>query len=256
MKTRSAHASPQVSVVIPFYNAREYLAETLASLAAQNWDALEVIGVDDGSTDDSAELFLRCAPAARLLRQENKGPAHARNAAIHAATGEYIAFLDSDDLWPAGKLQMQLQRLQSFPELLATVGCMRLFRDELGDEGRSVRKWSAPSFLFLLGSMLAHRRIFDPDHVGVFDVDRFAFNGEDTDWFLRAWESGLPMEISEDTTLFYRRRPGSLSENADDTKRGFAALMMASLKRRRDVSGRVRPLPNTLRIPQQMTPRT
>jgi hypothetical protein len=103
--------------------------------------------------------------------------------------------------------------------------------------------------------MVARREFFAAEHIGDFDVEKFPFNGEDTDWFLRAWESALPMEISEETSLFYRRRKGSLSENSEDTKRGLAGIMMASLRRRRDASGNVRPLPPSLRFPGNLMAR-
>jgi len=243
-------SQPRISVIMPIYNAAAYLPETLSSLRAQNWSDLEVIGVDDGSTDGSPEVFQEHCPRGILLRQPNRGPSHARNAAIAAATGSFITFLDSDDLWPEGKLARQLARLQADPALFATLGYIQLFTDVDAPSGGAIRReWGKPFFLFLLGGMLARREIFQPDRVGVFDAARFPFNGEDTDWFLRAWESGLPLEIVDDTTIHYRRRGGSLTSNADDTKRGFAGLMMTSLRRRRDPSGRVRPLPNSLRMP-------
>lgn len=241
---------PRVSVIMPIYNAAAFLPETLGTLAAQEWPDLEVIGIDDGSSDDSCEVFQRFCPQARLLRQANQGPSRARNAGIGAATGEYITFLDADDLWPAGKLARQVARLRTAPELMATMGYMQLFTDAPAGEGGGLRReWGTPFFLFLLGGMVARAELFRPERVGGFDAERFPFNGEDTDWFLRAWESGLPLEIVDDTTLFYRRRTGSLTSNADDTKRGFAGLMMTSLRRRRDASGKVRPLPNSLRLP-------
>ena len=242
--------APRVSVIIPLYNTRDYLKETMQSLHAQAWENLEVIAVDDGSSDDSAELFSQLCPQGILFRQKNQGPSMARNLALQAATGDYIAFLDGDDLWPEGKLARQVQRLENDAQLEATLGFVRLFTDD----PVAGRQWGTPFFLFLLGGMLARRALFLPNSVGSFDATRFPFMGEDTDWFLRAWESGRIMDIVEEPTIFYRRRSGSLTHNPADTKRSFAGLVMTSLARRRSGGGPARPLPATLRIPALLKP--
>jgi len=244
--------APRISVIMPLFNARPFLAETIASLRAQNYPDLELIAVDDGSTDGSPELFSELCPDATLLRQSNRGPSAARNAAIACATGRYLAFLDADDLWPAGKIARQIARLEADPALEATLGLIKLFTDPLSADGTpdaSARQWGQPFFLFLLGGMIARRELFAPDQVGNFDEIRCPFQGEDTDWFLRAWENARRMEILEEPTIFYRRRAGSLTHNPDDTKRGFAGLLMTSIKRRRLPDGKLRPLPDTLKIP-------
>jgi len=98
-----------VSVVIPVWNGERFLRQCLDSVLAQEHRPLEIIVVDDGSTDGSARIAAGYASAVRVLRQENRGPAAARNAGLDAATGEYIAFNDCDDLWQPGKLARQLE---------------------------------------------------------------------------------------------------------------------------------------------------
>jgi glycosyltransferase involved in cell wall biosynthesis len=247
-----AAPAPRVSVIMPLFNARPFLAETIASLEAQNWPDLELIAVDDGSSDGSPELFAKLCPRATLIRQSNRGPSAARNAAIARATGRYLAFLDADDLWPAGKLARQVARLEADPALEAVLGLIQLFTDQLSADGSplpATREWGQPFFLFLLGGMVCRRELFSSDQLGGFDEARFPFQGEDTDWFLRAWENARRMEILEDVSIFYRRRAGSLTQNPDDTKRGFAGLLLTSIKRRRGPDGKLRPLPDTLKIP-------
>lgn len=242
-------ATPRVSVVMPLHNIRPYLAEAVASLRAQAWPDLEVIGVDDESTDGSAELFAELCPEARLVRQSNQGPALARNVGLAHATGDFIAFLDGDDLWPAGKLARQVGRLQADPSLEASLGFIHMFTDNPAG-----REWGRPHFLFLLGGMVARRGLFSlaEGGVGGFDAARFPYRGEDTDWFFRAWESGRAIEIREETEILYRRRPGSLTASSDDTKRSFPSLLMTSLRRRRRPDGSTRPLPTTLRLPAHL----
>ena len=103
---------PLVSVVIAAHNAAPYVASTLASACAQTYRALEVVVVNDGSTDSTADVVCGFAEAdsrIRLLCQENKGVASARNLGIEAARGAFIAPLDADDVWYADKIARQLE---------------------------------------------------------------------------------------------------------------------------------------------------
>jgi glycosyltransferase involved in cell wall biosynthesis len=113
-KLEAIIAAKLVSVVIPTFGRAEQLASALASVAAQTHRAVEVVVVDDGSAaDDAAEIAEHVARnGARLIRQENRGPAVARNAGWAAARGEYVAFLDSDDLFLPGKLAIQLRAME------------------------------------------------------------------------------------------------------------------------------------------------
>lgn len=97
-----------VSVVIPVYNAAEHLKETLESIFSQTFTNLEVVAVDDGSADDSVAILRSYGDRVVLVEQENQGPAAARNQGVKHARGEWIAFLDADDLWVPGKLEAQL----------------------------------------------------------------------------------------------------------------------------------------------------
>ncbi|HEY0959864.1 MAG TPA: glycosyltransferase family 2 protein [Novosphingobium sp.] len=106
--------APLVSVVIPNYNGSPTLDETLRSVRAQSHEALEILVVDDGSTDESAALVERHAvqdPRVRLIRQANAGVAAARNTGWREARSDFIAFVDSDDLWTTDKIALQLERM-------------------------------------------------------------------------------------------------------------------------------------------------
>jgi glycosyltransferase involved in cell wall biosynthesis len=121
---------PQVSVVIPVYNAIDHIEECLASVINQRTPfSLEVIVVDDGSTDGTLEK-LRSTSGLTCLAQSNRGPATARNSGIRHARGEYIAFLDADDLWPESKLQKQVELLQRHPDAAMCFGDCRQFKDK------------------------------------------------------------------------------------------------------------------------------
>jgi Glycosyl transferase family 2 len=129
-------AGPLVSVVIPAFNAEATLERTLRSVSAQDYARLEILIVDDGSTDSTAgiaELFCATEPRARLLRKENGGVASARNLAIAEACGDYVAPIDADDLWHPAKISRQVAAALAAPEPPGFVYCW--FRD-LDEAGR------------------------------------------------------------------------------------------------------------------------
>ncbi len=107
-----------VSVIIPTYNRAALVAEAVASVLAQTWRDFEVLVVDDGSTDGTIEALAPYASRLRLLRRESRGGVSAaRNTGIKAARGEWLAFLDSDDLWLPEKLSRQMAYLAAHPDL-------------------------------------------------------------------------------------------------------------------------------------------
>jgi len=106
-----------ISVVIPTYNRSHTLARALDSVIAQSVQPLEIIVIDDGSTDDTGTLVKSQYPDVKLYRQSNHGVSHARNRGIESANGEWIAFLDSDDAWYPGKLEAQLRELERNPSI-------------------------------------------------------------------------------------------------------------------------------------------
>lgn len=104
---------PTYSVVIPCYNGARFLRETLDSVLAQTAPALEVLVIDDGSTDDSAAVAEAYGPPVRVIRQANQGESVARNRGIDEARGEWVAFVDADDLWAPEKIESQLTAINS-----------------------------------------------------------------------------------------------------------------------------------------------
>ena len=117
-----------VSVVVPAYNCADYIGDALSSIFEQTYQPLEVIVVDDGSTDFTAKI-VKSYRTVRYIHQSNGGPSRARNRGIHVAAGEYIAFLDADDLWPPDKLREQVAALKAQPRAGLVFGDMRCFAD-------------------------------------------------------------------------------------------------------------------------------
>jgi glycosyltransferase involved in cell wall biosynthesis len=112
--------SPAISVVIPTFNQPDFLEEALKSVLAQTFRDFEVIVVNDGSTDDTAQRLEGYSNRLRIINQENLGIGAARNRGIEAATGRYVALLDHDDTWHPDKLAIQYQFMRAHPE---AVGC-------------------------------------------------------------------------------------------------------------------------------------
>ncbi len=178
-----------VSVVIPTYNNAGTLAEAVASVRAQNWPELEIIVVDDGSTDHTPEaLKALTGPDLRIIRQANAGPAAARNAGIAEANREWVAFLDADDIWLPGKLDAQFDALSRRPDarFCFTDSVVRYLDGT--EELRACRTTDQPLFRELLSgnllgtpTMLVHGTCFRD--VGVFDPE--LRTGEDWDLWLR-----------------------------------------------------------------------
>lgn len=128
-----------VSVVVPTYNRAELLRQTLQSILAQTVPALEVIVVDDGSTDHTGQACAGFGDSIRYVRQSNQGLPMARNAGIEAARGEWIAFCDSDDLWRPRKLEVQIAALESTGAVwsITDFGLIASDGERLGNEGNS-----------------------------------------------------------------------------------------------------------------------
>lgn len=129
----SRRESPVVTVIIPAYNSAPTLQRAIDSALAQEGCRLEIIVIDDGSTDETPALLATYGKALRVFRQENAGVSAARNAGIESATGTFIAFLDADDEWLPGKLAKQLCVLQREPDV-DVVYCGAIFIKK--DDGR------------------------------------------------------------------------------------------------------------------------
>jgi hypothetical protein len=198
---------PLLSVVIPVYNGAKFLAEAVRNVLDQNYPRLEIIVVDDGSTDHIEQVVRRLPVDVRFFRQDNAGPAAARNRGVRDASGAMIAFLDVDDLWPEGTLLQMVRTLQAVPEMMVVHGHaqMLILDDRSGTyapEGNP-----AESFAYYIGAGLYRREAFET--VGLFDVSlRF---GEDIDWYTRLRERKLRFERLPQVTLQVRRHGANMT---------------------------------------------
>jgi glycosyltransferase involved in cell wall biosynthesis len=209
-----------VSVVIPAYNAGHYIADALASIAEQTLRDVEVIVVDDGSTDDTLHIVGGFATSIELvvIRQENGGPAAARNVGIRRARGRYCAFLDADDVMLPDRLEEQVALFYEDSELALVHSDLMTF-DERGIIHRTRRAFSKPSGGMILERLLIDnfittstvmaptQRLFD---AGLFNEGRRV--SEDFELWLR-FAARWKVAYIDHPLVRYRRRPGSLSED-------------------------------------------
>lgn len=221
----------EVSVIVPVYNGADTLEGALASILAQGCTDLEVIVVDDGSTDASAAVASRYGPPVRCLRRANGGPSAARNQGLDLARGRFVSFLDADDTWPAGRLRHHLDLFARHPETDIVIGATWTYSAP-GADGRALPLLPAPLIQHQLGSATYRRKIFD--RVG--SLDETLRYGEDLDWFRRALAAGAALRLTGEVALEYRMRPGSLSDGRSDHRHGFLAALHAHLRNRRQDS--------------------
>jgi len=193
---------PLVSVIIPVLNGEAYLDEALASVRGQAGGRTEVIVVDDGSTDGTADVVRARHGDVRYHYQENAGVGAARNAGLRLARGEFIAFLDADDYWLPGKLDRQLAVFRDRPETDAVFGHIRQFHSpDLPAEARArILCPEAPMPGELPSTVLCRRAVLD--RVGPFETQWKI--GQDVSWIMRARECGLRMVMLPD--VVYMRR--------------------------------------------------
>ncbi|MDC9837862.1 glycosyltransferase family 2 protein [Rhizobium binxianense] len=235
-------SEPLVSVVIPAFNAFPYIGRSLQSAARQTYQSLEIIVVNDGSTDDTAKIVEQMAVAdsrIRLLTTSNRGVAAARNTGIQASSGRFVAFLDADDLWDQTKIEKQVNALNRLSPQWAAVYALHYVID-LDDEiicpGRAnvARGYIYARHLTFKyvgnGSTLLVRREVALE-IGGFDSS-YAAAGiggcEDFDFELRL-AAHYYIEVIPERLVGYRQYPGNMSSNHIQMARGALEVVRRSL---------------------------
>ena len=223
---------PRISVVMAVKNAMPYLPDALDSIAAQTRPPHEVVLVDGGSTDGTVECAARYG--VRCVAETGTGFAGAWNDGIDATTGELLAFLDSDDRWPADKLARQVDRLIAHPELGATVGRVKFFMapGQRRPPGFKLELLEGDHVAHIPGSLVARRSTFD--RIGSFRTE-WKIAG-DVDWFARLKDSDIALDVGPDVVLFKRVHDANLSYLAARTtiiNEELVRLLRQSIHRQR-----------------------
>ena len=202
MTLREPPAMPTIGAVIPVWNGARYLAEAISSLLAQQATWSQIIVVDDGSTDASAEIAGAFGPPVTVQRQPNRGIAAARNAGVRALSCSLVAFLDADDLRVANSLAPQIARFADDASLELCFGAMQQFVSPELDAKTRARLVcpAAPGPACTSGTMVARREVFV--RYGLFDESLRA--GEFIDWITRAKAARVKFSIVEDLVMLRR----------------------------------------------------
>ena len=222
----------EVSCIVPVFNGERYLAETIESILAQTARPLEVVVVDDGSTDRTAELTESFGEPVRLVRQEHRGVSSARNLGVREARGELLAFLDADDLYLPRKTAQQLARFAARPELEMSAACTVNFwspdlaLDERDHDPKMTTPWPRH-----ISTWVIRRALFE--RIGNFDESMPL--SQDVDWHLRAESGGVVCETLPDVLTRRRLHRGNVTRHARaDCRAAVLKSLRGHLERRRE----------------------
>jgi len=214
-----------ISVIVPVYNGAPYVAEALASILAQAYHPLEIIVVDDGSTDDTAAIVQQFGPPVYYHHQRNQGSSVARNSGVAQAKGDWLAFLDADDLWTPNKLRVQIAVLQENPTVDVVWGHVVQFR---GDSPNPQAQ-AAPIPGYHVGTMLIRTRLFA--EIGAFSTTYF--QGEMVDWVARLQRSSVQQMMLPDVLMYRRIHQTNKGKSDRYSKREYLHVLQHHLKQKR-----------------------
>jgi glycosyltransferase involved in cell wall biosynthesis len=220
---------PIVSVVVPVYNMGRYLGDALRSVFVQDYRPIQVIVVDDGSSDDTAAVAQSFSGLAYLYQAHN-GVAAARNAGITLSQGEFVAFQDADDLWAPSKLSVQVQWLLEHPE----TGYVAAHFCNFLETGVARPPWVTEEQLAKdqkggIPNLMVRRSVFQK--IGLFDPSHEF--GSDLDWVVRAKDAGIVGETLPDVLLYRRIHASNHSYQWKGGKGLLLRALKASIERQR-----------------------
>ena len=211
---------PLVSVVIPNFNYSKYVCEAIDSVISQSYKNIEIIVVDDGSTDNSVELISQNYPGIKLIVKENGGVSSARNLGITESKGEYICFLDSDDVWNEKKIERQLEVALGNKSLFVYTGftacdyeliSYQRFLPRFHGDCQIYYRLKPTSAIALLGTSTAMISRELMSEVGFFDTDLKT----SADWdFMRRLSKIAFFDFVSDSLVMYRRHSENMSAGA------------------------------------------
>lgn len=216
------HRSSLISVIIPAFNYARFLRQTLDSALNQAGVPLEVLVVDDGSTDETPDVLAGYGSDINVIRQKHQGLSAARNAGLNGTGGTFIVFLDADDVLPRGALASQSESLLADTDADAVV-CQSFFFETCDTKGALIKSGKWRLFKDHLDVHLCHFNIAPPhafmfkrsalNRAGLFDTSLKAC--EDHDMWFRTVFNGAKLKINPDLEVPYRRHPGSVSQNVE-----------------------------------------
>lgn len=237
MKAASSYnLQPLVSIILPVYNGQKYLSESIESVLNQTYKNFELIIIDDGSTDRSAEIIKSYeSNKIHYIFSVNGGTASARNLGIRSANGSMLAFLDQDDLWIYSKLQKQVQELSNSIGPKVVFGMVQQFlASDLPIEFKNrFRCQQNPIPGHMPSAMLIETETFH-NKVGFFDL-RWKL-GEWADWFMRFIQSEIPSVMLPDVVVRRRIHSSNKGVTMSGMRKEYIRLLKAGIDRKRAAS--------------------
>jgi glycosyltransferase involved in cell wall biosynthesis len=227
-------AGQLVSVVVPVFNGEQFLGEAIDSVLAQTYEPVQLIVVDDGSTDASAEVAEGYEGVAVVRHERNRGPAVARNRGIEKANGALITFLDADDLMKTERIEKQVAAIDGGAD------CVLALEEHLVEPGIEKPKQftakrapiSDREDLWVTGSLLATREAIE--RIGAYD-ESMPYSA-DTDYVLRAMETGLRVEMLDEKLTIRRFHGGNLTYDFAQIRGAMFQVLRRRIVRRRGVA--------------------
>lgn len=221
---------PLISVIVPVFNGVDFLVDCLDSIFAQSYPNLEVIIVDDGSTDDSAKIIAQY-PVNISLKQANQGPSTARNNGIKVSNGQFIAFLDADDTYPFDKLEKQYELLCKHQAVDLVRGLIQYRYEESSSIQLNEKYYDdqlKTKFGPNVGALLIRRRVFE--QIGMFDEN--APTCEDIDYWRRIIFHDINYLDQPNISLYYRIHHKNLILNSSKMRKGFIQFCKNEISRK------------------------
>lgn len=238
-----------VSVIIPVYNGETFLKDAIQSIRQQEYEPLEIIIVDDGSTDKTRQIAAGFENEVRYHYQPNSGLPATRNRGVEMARGDAIAFLDVDDLWSKDKIRRQVGILRISASAEIVVGYTQIMMLSGSVDGNLVfKEWGEPVLAMSMNCALFRKSVFDK--IGLFDEgQRYC---DDWDWFMRARESGIKIVVHKEVVHLYRRHEQNMTNQQSLGNHYFIRMLKKSLDRRRQENfGHVESMPKLSRFREE-----
>lgn len=225
--------APLVSVVMPVFNGRAFLDDTIRSVLGQTYVNHELIVIDDGSTDGSAEL-LRGYPEIKVIQQENKGVPVARNRGVSESSGEMICFIDQDDTWAHDKLERQIEAFLTNPELKYCTTRQIFYLAE----GAERPNWCQPEWLdkplagYAPSTLMIRRSTF----LDFGQFDESLLTGSDTELFFKLKDANVPFRQLDEILVRKRVHGSNHSNMTEALRRDILMTVRRSIQRQRSNS--------------------
>jgi glycosyltransferase involved in cell wall biosynthesis len=214
---------PSIAVIMPVRNGKTHLKETIHCVAAQKYAPVEIVVVDDGSTDGSGDLA-RSIGGCRVLESPAIGPAGARNLGIRESNSDLLMFLDADDLLGPDAFHSAVEALLAHPDAGFAQGYVQNFKVR---PNGTINIFTRPYRYINIGSGLWRRGVFD--RLGLFDESLHYC--EDLDFFMRCWEQDIVKVPIDTLVLLYRRHPGNMTRGLQGAEFGTVRAFRKRIER-------------------------